>query len=257
MIIDFYKYQGTGNDFILIDDRENVFDITNNQLVADICERRMGIGADGLILLRTHKQYDFEMIYFNSDGYQSSMCGNGGRCIVAFANMLGIIKNETVFMAIDGVHEAKINKHEVCLKMQDVIKINKIGDDLFLDTGSPHYVKLVDNCDTVDIEKAGREIRNSASFKKDGVNVNFASNTDKLKVRTYERGVERETLSCGTGVVATAIAMHYNSSIKEDFVVLKTLGGSLSVSFEEFKGSYKNIWLSGETNMVYSGEFSC
>ena len=257
MIIEFYKYQGTGNDFIMIDDRKNAFNINDYNLIAALCKRRMGIGADGLILLRNHTKYDFEMIYFNSDGHQSSMCGNGGRCIIAFAQLLEIIKNKTTFLAIDGKHKGQLLGDTIALQMQDVSEIVGEGDGLVLDTGSPHYIKMVDDLKNINIEKEGREIRNSKPFKKDGINVNFVQDSTDLQVRTYERGVEAETLSCGTGVVATAIAMHYANCIEEDLINIKTEGGDLSVSFEEFNGTYRNIWLSGEASMVYAGEFEC
>ena len=257
MIIEFYKYQGTGNDFIMIDDREKEFDLTDNDLIAALCERRMGIGADGLILLREHGTLDFEMIYFNADGKESSMCGNGGRCIIAFAQMLEMTGNETTFMAIDGEHKGRLMDDGIYLQMQDVKKIEGVGDGLVLNTGSPHYIEMVDELDYIDVEKQGRKIRNSVPFKKDGINVNFVLDASELQVRTYERGVEAETLSCGTGVVATAIAMHYANCIEETLVNVKTKGGELTVSFEEFNGGYRNIWLSGEASMVYAGEFAC
>jgi diaminopimelate epimerase len=257
MIIEFYKYQGTGNDFIIIDDREKEFDLTDNDLIAALCERRMGIGADGLILLREHDTLDFEMIYFNADGKESSMCGNGGRCIIAFAQMLEMTGNETTFMAIDGEHKGRLMDDGIYLQMQDVKKIEGVGDGLVLNTGSPHYIEMVDELDYIDVNKQGRKIRNSAAFKKDGINVNFVLDANELQVRTYERGVEAETLSCGTGVVATAIAMHYANCIEETLVNVKTKGGELTVSFEEFNGGYRNIWLSGEASMVFAGEFAC
>jgi diaminopimelate epimerase len=257
MIIEFYKYQGTGNDFIMIDDREKEFDLTDNDLIAALCERRMGIGADGLILLREHDTLDFEMIYFNADGKESSMCGNGGRCIIAFAQMLEMTGNETTFMAIDGEHKGRLMDDGIYLQMQDVKKIEGVGDGLVLNTGSPHYIEMVDELDYIDVNKQGSKIRNSVPFKKDGINVNFVLDANELQVRTYERGVEAETLSCGTGVVATAIAMHYANCIQETLVNLKTKGGELTVSFEEFNGGYRNIWLSGEASMVFAGEFAC
>ena len=257
MIIEFYKYQGTGNDFIMIDDREKEFDLTDNDLIAALCERRMGIGADGLILLREHDTLDFEMIYFNADGKQSSMCGNGGRCIIAFAQMLEITESETTFMAIDGEHKGRLMDDGIYLQMQDVKKIEGVGDGLVLNTGSPHYIEMVDELEYIDVIKQGRKIRNSTSFKKEGINVNFVLDASELQVRTYERGVEAETLSCGTGVVATAIAMHYANCIEETLVSVKTKGGELTVSFEEFNGGYRNIWLSGEASMVFAGEFAC
>ena len=257
MIIEFYKYQGTGNDFIMIDDRKNKFDIVDDTLITALCERRMGIGADGLVLLREHDTLDFEMIYFNSDGNQSSMCGNGGRCIIAFAHMLEMIDTETTFMAIDGEHKGEIMEDGISLKMQDVTKIEGVDDGLVLDTGSPHFIEMVDDLDNLDVNKQGRKIRNSAPFKKEGINVNFVLDAAELNVRTYERGVEAETLSCGTGVVATALAMHYANCIEENLISVNTKGGELTVSFEEFNNTYRNIWLSGEASMVYVGEFEC
>jgi len=257
MIIEFFKYQGTGNDFIIIDDRKNEFDFNDSKLIAALCERRMGIGGDGLILLREHDTLDFEMIYFNSDGYQSSMCGNGGRCIIAFAQMLEMIGTETTFLAIDGEHKGKIMEDEIALQMQDVSKIEGVGDGLVMDTGSPHYIEMVDNLENIDVNKEGKKIRNSKEFKKEGINVNFVLDATQLQMRTYERGVEGETLSCGTGVVATAIAMHYANCIEDNPVSIKTKGGELTVSFEEFNGTYRNIWLIGEASMVYAGEFEC
>tara|TARA_B100000214_G_scaffold229124_1_gene166986 strand:+ start:4009 stop:4782 length:774 start_codon:yes stop_codon:yes gene_type:complete len=257
MILYFYKYQGTGNDFIIIDDRNLNFDINNNQLINSLCERRLGIGADGLILLRDNNEYDFEMIYFNSDGFQSTMCGNGGRCIVDFARNLGIVSNETTFLAIDGIHQAKFLEDEISLKMKDVTEIRKIGKDFLIDTGSPHYIKMIDNLETLNIEKEARIIRCSPLLEDEGVNVNFVSNNSNINMRTYERGVEAETLSCGTGAIAVAIAMYYDKLTHESIVNINTNGGVLNVCFEEFNGIFRNIWLSGPVNMIYSGEFEC
>ena len=164
MIIEFYKYQGTGNDFIMIDDREKEFDLTDNDLIAALCERRMGIGADGLILLREHDTLDFEMIYFNADGKESSMCGNGGRCIIAFAQMLEMTGNETTFMAIDGEHKGRLMDDGIYLQLQDVKKIEGVGDGLVLNTGSPHYIEMVDELDYIYVDKQGRKIRNTVPF---------------------------------------------------------------------------------------------
>ena len=257
MIIEFYKYQGTGNDFIIIDDREKEFDLADNNLIVALCERKMGIGADGLILLREHDTLDFEMIYFNSDGKQSSMCGNGGRCIIAFAQMLEVFEDETTFMAIDGEHKGKLLDDDIYLQMRDVKEIEGVGDGIVLNTGSPHYIEMVDELDSINVDKQGRKIRNSTLFKKEGINVNFVLDANELEVRSYERGVEAETLSCGTGVVATAIAMHYANCIEESLVNVKTKGGELTVSFEEFNGGYRNIWLIGGASMVFAGEFAC
>ena len=253
MIIEFYKYQGTGNDFIMIDDRENTFDINDQELVAALCERRMGIGADGLILLRKHDKLDFEMIYFNSDGKLSSMCGNGGRCIVAFAKMLDIITNETNFMAIDGAHKAKIAQDGIYLQMQEVTKIEGVGEGIVLDTGSPHYIEMVDSLDNLDVEKEGRKIRNSAPFKKEGINVNFVLDAADLEVRTYERGVEAETLSCGTGVTASALVAAVTYELKSPIQVM-TRGGLLTVTFEKLGSeNFHKIYLAGPALKVFEG----
>ncbi len=257
MLVEFFKYQGTGNDFIVIDDRKNKFDLNDNALISALCERRMGIGADGLILLQNHNELDFNMIYFNSDGIESSMCGNGGRCIVHFAQLLGIIKDVTHFMAIDGEHKAIINNDNISIKMQDVANIRTLNGGFFLDTGSPHFVKFVDNFIDLDVNKQGKKIRNSKYFKNKGVNVNFVVDDKFTEIRTYERGVEAETLSCGTGVVAAAICKHYNNFSEEKTINLHSKGGSLVVDFEYLNGIYQNIWLTGDVNLVYAGEFEC
>ena len=261
MNLEFHKYQGTGNDFIILDDRKEIFNF-NKLLISNLCQRRTGIGADGLILLRNHQTYDFEMIYFNSDGNQSSMCGNGGRCIVSFAKKIGLIKDTAKFKAIDGVHFAKISSNNVSLQLIDVDSnknIKKISDLLIIDTGSPHVVKLVDDLEFFDVYNEGKKIRNSNQFEPAGVNVNFTTHISEsfTHVRTYERGVENETLSCGTGVVAVAIALHNDKIINNDYLKVSTKGGELAVSFNFINGTYKNIWLTGDVKLVYSGNFSC
>jgi len=257
MELEFYKYQGTGNDFVIIDNRQLIFDKNNTKLVAQLCDRRFGIGADGLILLEHHHELDFKMVYYNSDGNLSSMCGNGGRCIVAFANHLGIISNRTSFMAIDGVHNAEIADSEVLLQMQNVDSILKYGDYSQLDTGSPHYVTTVEGIDSIDVKTKGAAIRYSDAYKSEGININFVERiTDgHFKVRTYERGVEDETLSCGTGVTAVALAMHYIGETEKNLISLSTLGGLLKVKFESTSDGYKDIWLCGKAEQVFKGIF--
>ena len=257
MVFEFYKYQATGNDFIIIDDRENLFDTTDSFLIKSLCERRMGIGADGLILLRNHSKYDFEMIYFNSDGHESTLCGNGARCIVNFAHVLEIISNNSIFLAVDGTHEARIYDENVSIKFNDISKIEKSDDDFIIDSGSPHYICFKDSIQNLNVLKLGREIRNKPRFKSKGINVNFVENGNPSNIRTYERGVETETLSCGTGAVASSIALYHSGLSEENEIDLKTKGGVLSVKFDEFNGSYKNIWLTGMVNLVYIGEFEC
>jgi len=251
----FYKYQGTGNDFIMIDNRLNTFRKKDTEHIAFLCDRRFGIGADGLILLEAHTSADFKMIYFNSDGNESSMCGNGGRCIVAFAKHIGIIDKDAVFEAIDGMHHATIKEDIVRLQMQNVSKIEKHDGYTFLDTGSPHHVEMTDNLKEKDIKKEGAKIRYSNLYNEAGSNVNFVSrmSDDIFSVRTYERGVEDETLSCGTGVTAVALAMHSIGETEKNRITLQTVGGNLDVSFKKTKDGYQDIWLIGPAKQVFKG----
>ena len=250
----FYKYQGTGNDFVMIDDRENKFDDQNLDLVSRICDRKFGIGADGLILIRNHRDYDFEMIYFNADG-SMSMCGNGARCAVAFAGFLGIIEDKTHFLAIDGPHEAVLNQDVVELKMGNVKGITAKNGDCFVNTGSPHHIRVVEDVHNYPVFEEGKKIRYREDYAPGGTNVNFieALGKDEIFVRTYERGVENETLSCGTGVTAEAIAFEQEKSDAE--VKIKTLGGNLSVRFHRNEdGCLDNVWLIGPAKQVFSGK---
>ncbi|MBL7920107.1 MAG: diaminopimelate epimerase [Bacteroidia bacterium] len=256
MQLSFYKYQGTGNDFILIDNRSNKISL-NNEQVKFLCDRRFGIGADGLMLLELEPGSDFKMVYYNSDGNPSSMCGNGGRCITAFAKYLGIIKNTAKFLAIDGLHDATVDENEiVSLKMQDVKNV-EVGDDYFyLNTGSPHFVKFINNVESFDVKNMGALIRYNERFKEEGTNVNFIERLeDKLFVRTYERGVEDETYSCGTGVTAAAlVAAVKGISNGKNNCLIKTIGGNLEVKFERvLEQNFYNIWLIGPAKKVFSG----
>jgi diaminopimelate epimerase len=257
MILEFYKYQATGNDFIIIDDREELFDANDSALIKALCQRSFGIGANGLILLRDDKDHDFRMIYFNSDGFESSLCGNGARCIVKFAHLLEISSENVNFISSVGVHQARITESDVSIKFVDINDIKKYDNDLVIDSGSPHYVTFSENIDQIDINLEGSNIRNSTPFKKKGINVNFLQVDGSVKMRTYERGVESETLSCGTGAVASAIALFHEQITNENIIELNTRGGVLTVSFDNFKNEYKNIWLTGEANLVYIGEFEC
>jgi len=252
MTLKFYKYQGTGNDFILIDNRTAEFDSEDTDLVRKLCNRRFGIGADGLILLEDCIGFDFQMVYFNSDGNQSSMCGNGGRCIVQFAKDMGVIKKETTFIAVDGEHDAFIENELVHLKMIDVTTVEKIGDDYFLNTGSPHYVKVVGDIKNFAVYDQGYAIRNNERFRAEGTNVNFIEySEDALWVRTFERGVEDETFSCGTGVTAAALASSLGGATSP--VKIKTLGGDLQVSFKKEGEKFTNIYLVGPAKQVFRG----
>jgi len=259
MSIKFYKYQGTGNDFVLIDNRNQFFK-NNTKLVKYLCDRKFGIGADGLILLEYSEdpEDDFKMVYFNADGNQSSMCGNGGRCIVRFAKFLGIIAEKATFTAIDGKHLATVEKDKINLKMQDVAEVNTIGNDYFLDSGSPHHIVFNENISALNVKEKGSAIRNNETYKKQGVNVNFVeAENGYFKVRTFERGVEDETLSCGTGVTAVAIAAEKAGKTKGNSVKVKTLGGDLEISFQKDKNKYVEVWLSGPAKMVFEGTIVC
>lgn len=256
MPLEFYKYQGTGNDFILIDNRREFFPKNNTKLVAQMCGRKFGIGADGLILLEGHSDMDFRMVYYNSDGNLSSMCGNGGRCITHFASYLGIIGSDTTFEAVDGMHEASISEGVVSLKMNDVRAVEIHPGHLFVDTGSPHHVTRVDQLQEYDVFNAGRAIR-TERYGKDGANVNFVSkiSPSEFGVRTYERGVEDETLSCGTGVTAVALAMYESGEADSEEITLRTLGGELKVRFKKTGNGYTDIYLIGPAVQVFKGNW--
>lgn len=252
----FYKYQGAGNDFIILDNREGQFNDLSIRQRLLLCHRHFCIGADGLMLLNAYPEADFEMKYYNADGKESSMCGNGGRCIVAFAKKLGVIKSKANFMAIDGLHEAVLVKDDwVELKMKDVNGVELGEDFAILDTGSPHYVKYTEFLGDVDVVKEGRAIRNSKRFAKEGINVNFLEyGSNALLVRTYERGVENETLACGTGVTAAAIVVAGNQN-KSYTIPVKTNGGDLEVRFDKKDAQhFENIWLCGPATYVFEGE---
>ena len=255
MELTFYKYQGTGNDFVMVDNRDEIFSKNDTKLISHLCDRRFGVGGDGLILLENDDATDFRMVYFNSDGNESSMCGNGGRCIVAFAKQLGMIEEEAEFVAVDGRHHATIDENNVVsLQMKDVNTITVYENYVFLDTGSPHHVELVDDLENMDVKKVGANIRYSGLYEH-GSNVNFVSpnGTDKFSVRTYERGVEDETLSCGTGVTAVALAMKLLGHTDADTVLLETPGGELSVSFVQQGKQFSDIFLTGPATFVFKG----
>ncbi len=256
MEIDFYKYQGTGNDFIIIDNRENKFPKEDNNYIKSLCDRRFGIGSDGLMLLENSDTFDFNMVYFNADGMPGSMCGNGGRCIVQFAKYLEIINNKTSFEAIGKIYYATIDKDLVSLKMNDVEEIEVHPNHIFLNTGSPHHIKFIENVNILDVKSMGEKIRYASPYFEDGTNVNFVEqiNNNTFKVRTYERGVEDETLSCGTGVTAVAIASHVAKKSTEKIINLQTLGGTLEVSFDKENNNYRNIVLKGPATFVFKGK---
>ena len=257
MTTEFHKYQGTGNDFIILDNRDHTHSALTNEQVQGLCDRRFGIGGDGLMLLNLREGYDFEMIYYNPDGKEGSMCGNGGRCLVKFAYDLGIRKDKYKFLATDGVHEAEIDADGiVSLRMKDVDEIRVIHGDFILNTGSPHYVKLVSNVMEYDVYRKGKEIRYSEHFAEQGINVNYVeqTNDDEIIVRTYERGVEAETYSCGTGVTAAALICYHNENGFND-VTVRTRGGKLTVEYDRTGDDhYENIWLCGPAEKVFTGQ---
>lgn len=260
MRISFFKYQGTGNDFIMIDDREKTFPADDKKIIAQLCHRRFGIGADGLILLQKDETHSFYMQYFNSDGSESTMCGNGGRCISRFAFDLGIVQNDFHFTAIDGPHQAIIRENAmVSLQMKNVDDVSVEGADTYvLNTGSPHYVKFInDSITSIDVVEEARKIRYSERFAKEGINVNFVQIMDdgSLAVRTYERGVEDETYSCGTGVTASAIAYGFLNprEFAPHVVRLGTPGGALRVAYEKHENQITDVWLEGPATFVFHG----
>lgn len=259
MQLKFYKYQGTGNDFVMVDNRQQFFPKDDVGLVRKICDRRFGIGADGLMLLENDDLTDFRMVYYNSDGNESSMCGNGGRCLTAFASRLGIIGNTAHFVATDGLHRSAILENgNVSLQMKDVHHVQIEEDYVYLNTGSPHHVMLVDDLENYDVKNQGAKIRYSDLYGPQGSNVNFVRQVgeDHFALRTYERGVEDETLSCGTGATAAAIAMHAIGKTASGNIDLDVMGGELKVSFECKKEGYHNVYLQGPATFVFEGEIA-
>jgi diaminopimelate epimerase len=260
MKIPFSKYHGTGNDFLIVDNRMMHWTPTTAQ-VSFLCDRHFGVGADGLMLLSEKRGFDFAMTYYNSDGRESSMCGNGGRCMTAFAKALGLTGNHVRFWAVDGQHEAEISETQsgtlYRLKMKDSHIGHRYEDGFFLDTGSPHFVTFLKDAATTDIIQAGRTIRYDSRFAPGGTNVNFVEKSKKeLFVRTYERGVENETLSCGTGVTASAIAYASIETENQGYYEIKTLGGALKVSFIQTGNQFTDIWLEGPAMFVFTGEIN-
>ena len=254
MQIQFYKYQGTGNDFVMIDNRNNIFDKSNIKAVQQLCDRRFGVGADGLILIENLEDLDFNMIYFNADGTQS-FCGNGSRCAVAFAKHLGIIEKQAMFLSTDGEHEAWINDTGgVSLKMHDVENIEKGEGYYYINTGSPHYIVAVDNVAAINVKEAGATIRYNERFKAEGTNVNFVKyGENEFSIRTYERGVEDETLSCGTGVTAAALSLADTIKLAAGVISINAVGGILKVGFKRNGNVFSDIWLIGPATLVFKG----
>lgn len=254
--IPFYKYQGAGNDFILIDNRNASFDRKNEQLVKKLCDRRFGIGADGLMLLQQAENYDFEMVYYNADGAEGTMCGNGGRCIVAFARDLGIISSTTDFLAVDGPHQASIDGNQVTLGMIEVHDFRKDGEAYILNTGSPHYVQFIKGLADYDVFQEGKKIRYSGAYGDKGINVNFIEKENNgYFLRTYERGVEDETFACGTGATAAAMTVALHHNMEGDInIPIRVLGGQLYISFHKKDKAFTDVFLKGPAKFVFAGE---
>jgi diaminopimelate epimerase len=262
MTIEFYKFEGSGNDFIIIDNRKVTKNISNAQ-IRKMCDRKFGIGADGLMFYNDSVDFDFEMVYYNSNGYEGSMCGNGGRCMIAFSRYLGNTNKNYSFNAVDGKHKGIIldkisnNQWSIKLKMADISHCKQIKGFYEIDTGSPHYIEFVEKVDAMDVFNKGKNIRYSQAYAENGINVNFAEQKqNSLFVRTYERGVENETLSCGTGVTASAVAFALKEKLKEGIVNIQTLGGNLEVSFTKKDSVFKDIWLKGPVTFVFKGEIN-
>jgi diaminopimelate epimerase len=250
--IQFFKYQGTGNDFIMIDNRDGAIQLSTEQVVR-LCDRKFGIGSDGVVLIESHATEDFYMNFYNPDGSQS-FCGNGSRCAVMFARQLGVVGNHGMFAAIDNVHAFTVNDGEIAIQMRDVEAVDWKDGQCIVQTGSPHFIQVVADPDSIDIVHQGSAIRNSERFAKEGINVNFVRMGEgELWMRTYERGVEAETLSCGTGVTAAAISLAALQSEVRD-VRVHTRGGNLRVKLERTPdGGFHDVWLCGPAKSVFQG----
>lgn len=253
MEIEFCKYQGTGNDFILIDNRQGQCDNLSQSDIQFYCDRRFGIGADGLILIQLCSDASFEMFYFNADGSQS-FCGNGARCTVHFASTLGIDTRQVIFKAIDGMHQASQCGDEVRIHMQDVESVTRDGEDFVLQTGSPHYVRISEDHSSENVIQTGKSIRYNPVYQQNGINVNLLSMEEiGIRVATYERGVENETLSCGTGVTACALVYALISETTQQHVKVQTKGGQLEVFWNKTETGFQDIFLVGPATFVFQG----
>jgi len=261
MKVEFCKYEGAGNDFIMIDNRKGNF-MPESEAINRLCDRHFGIGGDGLILLENDLHHDFSMRYFNADGNEGTMCGNGGRCIAWYARNSGFDKNKFVFRASDGIHEAEIleandTQSLVKLRMNDVSEINKNGLNMMVNTGSPHLLVQVKNIDNIDVYNLGRKFRYNEAFGDDGINVNFMKITDgEINLRTYERGVENETLACGTGAVASAVVALFMDCRLTSPIKIKAKGGRLKVFAKRKNDGFTEIWLEGPAKFVFRGEIT-
>ena len=258
MLLKFRKYHGAGNDFVMLDNRNQQYSELTTEQIHFLCTRRFGIGADGLIMIENVDGYHFGMKYYNSDGRQGTMCGNGGRCAAAYAQDIGIKGQKLHFLASDGPHDAIFEANgNIRLKMMNTGNAQNTLDGLFINTGSPHYVQFVEKADEIDVATSGKEIRQHKAFAPDGCNVNFVEQTvTGLKVRTFERGVEAETFACGTGAVAAALCAGIKANFNFTETSIEMPGGSLHVSFEHHNGQFTNVWLTGPALTVFDGEIA-
>lgn len=264
--IRFQKWQGAGNDFVIIDNRDDQWQEPTAESISRMCNRHFGIGADGLMFIKRSQDYAFTMSYYNSDGKPAEMCGNGGRCIAAMASKSGIFSGQASFLANDGPHEAIVVTPDwIRLKMMEVTTLRKViipagkpferQEGVFLNTGVPHLVIFTETFDGIDVNIIGRELRNLEDFAPAGTNVNLVRRIrEKLIVRTYERGVESETLACGTGNVAAAIACEWIFDTGATTFDCSAVGGQLKVNFQRIGHShFTDIWLEGPAVLVFEG----
>ena len=255
MKISFNKFNGAGNDFIIIDNRDNDIKV-NSSLVSLLCNRNFGVGADGVIVIKNCKKSDFEILHFTPDGEIGSLCGNGSRCAVSFAHKNKIIENKTTFKAFDGFHNAEIlNNNLIKMEMNIISDIIENEYGIWVDTGSPHLVIRSDDTESLNVYNSAREIRYNDYYRDEGVNVNFVEKIDdeKFKIRTYERGVEDETLACGTGSTASAICMNYLNITNKNKITMECKGGNLFVEFNSEEKEYSKIYITGPANFVFEG----
>jgi diaminopimelate epimerase len=251
--VPFYKYHGAGNDFVIIDRSEVPFELNAKQ-INQICERRYGVGADGLMFYDCHNELDFKMTYFNSDGSESSFCGNGARCIVQFGIDHKGLSDAITFDFNGTPLGAKRKDYLIEINMSNVSRVERLdNDNLFLDTGSPHQIVWVPEVDKIEVEREGRALR--YAFSPAGCNVNFVEllGENKLAIRTYERGVEAETHACGTGITAAAIAAYFDQKIAATEIELNAVGGMLWVRFEPSDSGFVNVYLTGPAIHVFTG----
>lgn len=261
----FSKYSGAGNDFILIDNREGGFD-ADSGLIEKMCARQIAVGADGLILLENSDQADIRMRYFNADGGEAEMCGNGSRCLIAFARKLGIVKDEYSFQTMERVLKARVKGDAISIQMGEVLD-TLLNIDIevdarkctvhFTNTGVPHTILFVDDLDQIDLDGTGGKIRFHQRFQPKGTNVDFVTKTGKNSVamRVYERGVEGETLACGTGVTAAGIIANLVHNVKPPVKVAVRSGDTLTVDFKKSDDKFSDVVLTGPATLIYDGTY--